>query len=137
MEGARRSDALRCLRDVAKESGHSNAFAAMTKSLELLGTIDRASVEIMATFEQNGREQIAYDDPADLDAYDAAYSQGGCLMGCPAELVERFGESAKRMYFSKSSIAHFQSHATPGQLKAVCGLLDFEMGCARRTSGAA
>ncbi len=77
MEGASRSDALRCLRDVAKESGYSNTVAAMTKSLKLLGAIDRASVEIMAAFEQNGREQIVYEDPVDLDAYDAAYSQRG------------------------------------------------------------
>ena len=41
MEGASRSDALRCLRDVAKESGYSNTVAAMTKSLKLLGAIDR------------------------------------------------------------------------------------------------
>ena len=83
MEGASRSDALRCLRDVAKESGYSNTVAAMTKSLKLLGAIDRASVEIMAAFEQNGREQIVYEDPVDLDAYDAAYSQRGMLDGMP------------------------------------------------------
>lgn len=84
MEGASRSDALRCLRDVAKESGYSNTVAAMTKSLKLLGAIDRASVEIMATFEQNGREQIVYEDPVDLDAYDVAYSQrGGMFDGMP------------------------------------------------------
>lgn len=77
MEGAQRSDALRCLRDAARESGYGNAVEAMSKSLELLGGVDRASVEIMAAFGQNGREQVVYDDPADLDVYDAAYMQGG------------------------------------------------------------
>lgn len=48
-------------------------------------------------------------------------------MACPAELVKRFEEGAKKMCFSKSSIAHFPGQATPGQLRAVCDLLDFEM----------
>lgn len=48
-------------------------------------------------------------------------------MGCPADLVGRFSDSARKMYFSKSSIDHFCTSATPGQMRAVCDLLDFEM----------
>lgn len=77
MEAAERSDALRCLRDVARESGYGNATNALSESLALLGKVDRASVEVMAACAQNGRGRILYDEPADLDAYDAVYSQGG------------------------------------------------------------
>ena len=48
-------------------------------------------------------------------------------MGCPADLVGRFSDGARKMYFSKSSIDHFCTSATPGQMRAVCDLLDFEM----------
>lgn len=48
-------------------------------------------------------------------------------MRCPADLVRRFSDGARKMYFSKSSIDHFCTSATPGQMRAVCDLLDFEM----------
>ena len=49
----------------------------MRESLSRLGVIDRASVEVMATYAQSGREQIVHDDPADLDIYDAVYAKAG------------------------------------------------------------
>lgn len=49
------------------------------------------------------------------------------MMACSAELIARFDGGARKMYFSKSSIAYFSGHATPGQLRAVCELLEFEM----------
>ena len=48
-------------------------------------------------------------------------------MGCPADLVGRFSDGARKMYFSKSSIDRFCASATPGQMRAACDLLDFEM----------
>lgn len=48
-------------------------------------------------------------------------------MACPPELRERFFAGARKMYFSKDSIAHYEASATPGQMKSVCDLLDFEM----------
>ncbi len=75
MDRAERADALRCLRDVAKESGYDNAVAAMSESLSRLGAIDRASVEVIAACAQGGHAQIVYDDPAELDIYDAVYAK--------------------------------------------------------------
>lgn len=49
-------------------------------------------------------------------------------MSCSSDLRERFCGLARKMYFSKDSLAHFQSSATPGQMRAVCDLIDFEMG---------
>ena len=43
-----------------------------------------------------------------------------------SELKTRFFEGARRMYFSKDSIAYFQDKATPGQMRAICDLLDYE-----------
>lgn len=48
-------------------------------------------------------------------------------MTCPLDVRKRFFEGARKMYFSKDSIAHFEDVATPGQMRAVCDLLDFEM----------
>lgn len=48
-------------------------------------------------------------------------------MPCPSDLCERFSESARKMYFSKASIDYFITHATPGQMRSVCDLLDCEM----------
>ena len=49
-------------------------------------------------------------------------------MSCPSELCERFSVGARKMYFSKDSIEYFRECATPGQMKALCTLLDFEQG---------
>lgn len=49
-------------------------------------------------------------------------------MACPADLRERFSKGARKMYFSTDSVARFVEAATPGQMRAVCDLLDFEMG---------
>ncbi len=48
-------------------------------------------------------------------------------MAVPTDLLERFYTGARKMYFSKDSIAHFARSATPGQVRALCDLLDFEM----------
>ncbi len=77
MDNAQRSDALRCLRGVSEDSGYDTAVKAMEKCVELLGELDRASVEVMASCIAGGREAVVYDDPADLDVYDAVYSKGG------------------------------------------------------------
>ena len=49
-------------------------------------------------------------------------------MSMPTELASRMERGARKMYFSKDSIAYFKETATPGQAKAFCDLLDFEMG---------
>lgn len=48
-------------------------------------------------------------------------------MSVAAQLAERLEAGARKMYFSKESIAHFKEVATPGQVRAFCDLLDFEM----------
>lgn len=77
MQDAQRSDALKCLRDVAQESGYEKAVSAMSACIALLGDIDRASVEVMVASVVDSTGPIAYDDPADLSAYDAAYRTAG------------------------------------------------------------
>ena len=49
-------------------------------------------------------------------------------MACPADLREQFCSKARRMFFSKESVDRFAQSATPGQMRALCYLLDFEMG---------
>lgn len=49
-------------------------------------------------------------------------------MSLPQELANRMEPLARKMCFSKDSIAHFKEVATPGQARAFCELLDFEMG---------
>lgn len=77
MDRAERSDALRCLRSVAQEVGYDTAAKAMDECAGLLGEIDQASVEVMTACMADSRQPIAYDDPADLDIYDAVCSKGG------------------------------------------------------------
>ncbi|MEC4295551.1 IS21 family transposase [Adlercreutzia shanghongiae] len=77
MDKSARSDALRCLRDTAEASGYASAVDAMGSCMDLLGEIDRPSVEIMAASAASGRGPITYDDPADLSAYDAVYGKAG------------------------------------------------------------
>lgn len=48
-------------------------------------------------------------------------------MAIPSDLRERFCSKARKMYFSKESVEHFARGATPGQMRAICDLLDFEM----------
>lgn len=48
-------------------------------------------------------------------------------MACPADLRDRFYAQARKMYFSKESVEHFAQSATPGQMRALCDLLDLEM----------
>lgn len=79
MERCERADALRCLRDVAGESGYGNAVDAMGESIARIGKVDRASVEVMAACAKSGHRQIVYDDPAELDIYDVVYAkEAGC-----------------------------------------------------------
>ena len=77
MDKAEMACALRCLRDAAQESGYEAAVNAASASMELLGEIDGASVEVMAAMNCDPRTRIVYDDPADLAVYDAVYSEGG------------------------------------------------------------
>ena len=48
-------------------------------------------------------------------------------MAAPNDLRDRFSERARKMYFSKESITRFVGSSTPGQMRAICDLLDFEM----------
>ena len=57
-------------------------------------------------------------------------------MSLPQELANRMEPLARKMYFSKDSIAHFKEVATPGQARAFCELLDFEMGGTRAEQAA-
>ena len=77
MDRAQLSDALRCLRSVAEDAGYDTAVRAMGECVGLLGEVDRSSVEVVASCMASGRKAIVYDDPADLDAYDAVYGKGG------------------------------------------------------------
>lgn len=77
MDRSTRSDALRCLRDTAKASGYANAVKAMGSCMDLLGEIDRSSVEIMAASAASDTRAIIYDDPVDLSVYDAVYRKAG------------------------------------------------------------
>lgn len=83
MDKAQLSDALRCLRSVADDTGYDTAVRAMDECASLLGGVDGPSVEVMASCLAGGREAIVYDDPADLDVYDAVYSRGGDGDGMP------------------------------------------------------
>jgi hypothetical protein len=76
MDKASRGSALRCLRDVAAESGYGNAVAAADRSLAALGTIDPDAVGVLARLAADGREPVAYDQEVGLSEYDLAFGKG-------------------------------------------------------------
>ena len=69
-----RARTLRLLRDVCEESGWSPAVGAMSRVAGAGGSIDRATVSILAANMANGRGVVEYDEPVDMDDYDAAFS---------------------------------------------------------------
>jgi transposase len=79
MDKASRGSALRCLRDVAAESGYGNAVAAADQVLAALGAVDPDSVGIVARLAADGREPVAYDQEVGLSEYDFAFAKEGGL----------------------------------------------------------
>lgn len=65
---------LRAMRDVNAERGWAATVAAMAACVEGAGRVDAAALEVAAARLAGG--SIAYDEPVDLSAYDAAVGMG-------------------------------------------------------------
>lgn len=76
-EAPERAKTLRLLRDVCEESGWSPAVEAMARAVETGGSVDRATVGILAGGIANGRGVVEYDEAVDMSDYDAAFAMAG------------------------------------------------------------
>ena len=76
-EAPERARTLRLLRDVCEESGWSPAVEAMARAVEAGGSVDRATVGILAGGIANGRGVVEYDEAVDMSDYDAAFATIG------------------------------------------------------------
>ena len=76
-EAPERAKTLRLLRDVCEESGWSPAVEAMARAVEAGGSMDRATVGILAGGIANGRGVVEYDEAVDMSDYDAAFAAIG------------------------------------------------------------
>ena len=72
-----RAKTLRLLRDVCEENGWSSTVKAMARVVEAGGSIDRATVGILAGGIANGRGVVEYDEAVDMSDYDAAFAMIG------------------------------------------------------------
>lgn len=76
-EAPDRARTLRLLRDVCEESGWSPAVDALSQVVGVGGSVDRATVGILAAGMANGRGAVVYDEPVDMSDYDAAFAMVG------------------------------------------------------------
>jgi len=72
-----RARTLRLLRDVCEESGWSPAVDAMSRVVGTGGSLDRATVGILAAGMANGRGVVEYDEAVDMSDYDEAFAMIG------------------------------------------------------------
>jgi transposase len=63
---------LRVLRDVSEKDGWKPAVKAMSAQLERVGSLDEASVGLVAAYIASGQQHISYDEDIDLSIYDGA-----------------------------------------------------------------
>lgn len=77
MEKPERGAALRALRNASAESGYANAINAAVSSIEMLGCVDEAAVDVMARIAADDRAPITYDYETGLLDYDAALGMRG------------------------------------------------------------
>lgn len=81
MEKPERGAALRALRNASAESGYANAIDAAASSVEMLGCVDEAAVEVMARIAADERQPATYERDAGLGDYDAALGLKGAGHG--------------------------------------------------------
>ncbi len=76
-EAPDRAKTLRLLRDVCEESGWSPAVDAISQVVGIGGSLDRATVGILAAGMANGRGVVEYDEAVDMSDYDVAFAMVG------------------------------------------------------------